>query len=211
MNREEICEAAHKELDRLNLCSGKPQDKLPRNGIYFWYEEGEIRQGEGQRVTRVATHEKPNRLHDRIKEHFGNNRVGSSFRRHLGGAIMRRSQELEPEIKEWYKRRKSPRFKDPKFCNYEDQVTYQVKLGSYRVLKVDDPNERLQLEKKLIALFSHCKHCRPSDNWIGNHAYRKQIRDSGLWNVKHVCSVNEFTLADLPRLKKLINETLRGE
>ena len=211
MNREEICETVHKELDRLKLRKEKPEYDVSQNGIYFWYEKGEIRQGGGQRVTRVGTHEKPNRLHARIKEHYGLNREGSVFRKHLGGAIMGQNREPESEIKEWYKARRSLRFNDQKFRNCETQITAQAKLGNYRVLKVDDPNERLQLEEKLIALFSHCKYCRPSENWLGNHAYRKEIRDSGLWNVDHVCSLNEFAQSHVPRLKQLVNETSRGE
>jgi len=211
MNREEICETVHKELDRLKSKSGKPKYDVAQNGIYFWYEKGEIRQGDGQRVARVGAHEKPNRLHARIKEHYGPNREGSVFRKHLGGAIMGRKREPESEIKEWYNARKSPRFNDQRFRNYEAQVPSQVKLGNYRVLKIDDQNERMQMEEKLIALFSHCKHCRPSETWLGNNAYRKEIRDSGLWNVDHVCSLNEFTQSDLSRLKQLVDETLRRE
>lgn len=212
MNREEICEAVHKELDRLKLRKEKPGYNVPKNGIYFWHEEGEIRQGDGQRITRIGTNEKPNRLHARIKEHYCLNREGSSFRKHLGGAIMRRAQEPESEINEWYKKRKkSLRFNDQKFRDYEVQVNDQAKLGGYRVLMVDDLNERLQLEEKMISLFSHCKHCRPSKNWLGNQAYRKEIRDSGLWNVDYVYSKNEFAQSDLLRLKQLVDETLIEE
>ena len=212
MNREEICETVHKELDRLPLRKGKPGYNVPKNELYFWYEEGEIHQTGGQRITRVGTHRKTNRLYARINEHFGSvPREGSVFRKHLGGALMRLNEEPEPEVEVWYRKRKgNPRFNDPKFRNYEKQVTDQAEVGSYRVLKVGDLNERLQLEEKLIALFSHCKHCRPSENWLGNYAYRKEIHDSGLWNVDHVCSLDEFTQSDLPRLKQLIDETLRG-
>jgi len=211
MNREEIYEAVYEELDRLPLRKGKPRYDVPQNGLYFWYEEGEIRERSGQRITRVGTHKKTNRLHARINEHFGSvSREGSVFRKHLGGALMRLNGEPESEVEMWYRKRKgNPRFNDPRFRNYERQVTDQAKAGSYRVLKVDDPNERLQLEEKLIALFSHCKHCRPSGNWLGNYAYRKEICDSGLWNIDHVYSLNEFTQSDLPRLKQLVDETLR--
>lgn len=211
MNREELCEIVHEELDRLKLKSEKPKTKnaVPKNGIYFWYEQGENRQTGGQRVTRVGTHGKPNRLHGRIKEHYGSNREGSIFRKHMGSALMIKNGELMFEVEEWHKqRKKSSRFNDLKFKNYECQVTNQAKFGSYRILKVTDPEEREQLEEKLIALFSLCAHCRPSNNWLGNHAYRKEIRDSGLWNVDYVCSSNEFTQSDLPRLKQLVNETL---
>lgn len=211
MNKEELCEAVHKELDRLKLRREKPGYDVPQNGIYFWYEKGEYSKGDGDRITRVGINKKPNRLHGRIKEHYGNNREGSAFRKHLGAAIMGRNQELESEINEWYRARKSFRFKDKKFLDYEMQVTDQAKQGGYRVLEIDDPNERKKLEEKLISLFSHCTHCKPSKNWLGNHAYRQKIRDSGLWNVEYVCSMNNLTQNDLFQLKKLIEETLKVE
>ncbi len=211
MNNEELCEVVHKELSRLKLKKEKPSHNVSQNGIYFWQEEGEFIKGDGYRITRIGINEKPNRLHGRIKEHYSNNREGSTFRKHLGAAIMGRDQELECEINEWYKARKSFRFYDKKFIAYEAQVTNQAKLGGYRVLKVDDQNERRQLEEKLIALLSHCKHCKPSKNWLGNHAYRQNIRDSGLWNIKYVYSMDKFALSDLFQLTRLIEITLREE
>lgn len=94
ITRAQLCEIVHKELDRLALFNTKPTQPISRNGIYFWYEVGEVRQGQGQRVTRVGTHRKPGRLHDRIKEHYGPNREGSAFRRHLGGARMIKNGEM---------------------------------------------------------------------------------------------------------------------
>jgi hypothetical protein len=209
ISREQLCEAVHKEIERLELRRGKPTSDLPKNGVYFWYEEGEIRVHERLRVTRVGINEKPSRLHERIKQHFGNNREGSAFRKHLGGSLMGRNGESASEIKEWYKARKSPRFNDPKFRYYESLVTNQAQFGCYRVLKVDDDSERMILEEKLIALFSKCNHCRPSTAWLGNWAFRREIRDSGLWNVEHTFSINEFTEEDLPRLRRLVTETLK--
>ena len=190
------------------LCKGKPTLALPRDGICFWYEEGEIREGQGLRITRVGANRAPGCLHDSVKNHYELNREGSIFRKHLGGALMARDGEAASEIKEWGKARRSERFNDQKFHQYEARVTVEVKRGTYRVLNVDNAHERRQLKEKLIAIFSHCNHCRPSKEWLGNHAYRNKIRQSGLWNVRHVCSVNEFRSGDLSRLQQLVNETL---
>lgn len=208
-SREELCETVHMEIDRLTRRRDKPGHEIPKNGIYFWYEEGEIRVSGGERITRVGTHKQPNRLHERIKEHYGLNREGSVFRKHLGGALMRRNRELESEIEEWYKARRSPRFKDSKFLKYEAYVTNEAKRGAYRALKVNDADTRLKLEERLIALFSKCNHCLPSKEWLGNHAYREEIRSSGLWNVQHTNSFNKFIQSDLPQLIELVDGTLK--
>ena len=205
--REQLCETIHQEIDRLPVFKTKSTSisTVPKDGIYFWYEDGEMRMGNrGQRVTRVGINERPGRLHGRIKEHYGQNREGSTFRKHLGGALLAKDGEPESEIKEWYRARRSARFKDSKFCKYEGLVTQQAELGSYRVLRVTSISEREELEERLIAIFSHCSHCSPSDSWLGTHAYRNEIRLSGLWNVEYVCSTNEFQNQDLLRLRKRV-------
>ncbi len=208
MKREDICKTVHRELGGLLSRKGRVGYGVPKNGLYFWYEENELGHGGKQRITRVGTHQKQDRLPARINEHFGGVREGSVFRKHLGGVLIKLNREPEPEIKAWYKRRKeNSRFIDPKFKYYEEEVTNQAKDSSYRVLKVDDSNDRLQLEEKLIALFSHCEACPPSKKWLGNYAYRKEIRASGLWNINHVHSDNEFTRSDLPRLLQLVDKT----
>lgn len=208
MKREDICKTVHGELGKLLLRQGKAGFDVPKNGLYFWYEEDELSHGGKPRITRVGTHEKQGRLPARINQHFSGVREGSVFRKHLGGALMKLNAEPEAEVKAWYKKRKEDsRFNDPEFKHYEEEVTNQAEDSSYRVLRVDDSSERLNIEEKFIALFSHCEACCPSKKWLGNYAYRKEIRDSGLWNVKHIHSVNEFTPNDLPRLRLLIDET----
>ncbi len=54
---EQLCETIHQELDRLPVFKTKPTSvsTVPKDGIYFWYEDGEVRVGnQGQRVTRVG-------------------------------------------------------------------------------------------------------------------------------------------------------------
>lgn len=210
MKRKEVCEIVHRELERLPSRKGRAGRDVPKNGLYFWYEEDELTHGGKQRVTRVGTHKKADLLQKRINQHFRGPREGSVFRKHLGGALMRAAGEPNSQVKAWYqKRTESPRFSDPKFKRLEQQVTEQARSASYRVLRIDDPEKRLKMEEMLIGLFSQCKDCRPSQSWLGNYAYRKQIRDSGLWNVNYVYSPNESVQSDLMQLKYLVDETLR--
>jgi hypothetical protein len=102
MTREEICEIVHKEIDKLKIRK-KPENDVPSNGIYFWYEEGENHQDGRQRIIYVGINESGN-LRERIKKHFRKDRDGSSFRTHIGGAIMNQSNETIYEIKVWYKK-----------------------------------------------------------------------------------------------------------
>lgn len=206
--RERLCEAVHRQLDLVVTYSAPPTDAIPTDGIYFWYEGGEVRQGRTQRITRIGTHRESHRLRERITLHCNADRDRSVFRRHVGGALMNRDGEPESEIQEWYKARRSPVFDHARFRQYEHRVNREIERGTYRVLKVNDSADRLELEEKLIALLSHCEHCHPSNTWLGNWAYRSRIRRSGLWNVRHVFSENGLQAGDLARLEQLVLGTL---
>ena len=42
------------------------------------------------------------------------------------------------------------------------------------------------LESSLIGTLAHCKACRLSNNWLGNHSPLLKIRESGLWQTQHL-------------------------
>ena len=102
-------------LDRLyalldRLCSDKMQDRalsvyngrgaFPRQGVYFFFEPGELRANPSgvHRVVRVGTHavsaKSKSTLWSRLRAHRGSvdgrgNHRGSVFRQHLEGALLR--------------------------------------------------------------------------------------------------------------------------
>jgi hypothetical protein len=68
-------------------------------------------------------------------------------------------------------------------------------------------SERKYLERNSIAFLSRLAYENPSsDSWLGLHADRCAIRNSGLWNVDHVGE--EVRLDFLPRLERKIDEML---
>jgi hypothetical protein len=86
---------------RLADCTGR--DGWPRQGVYFFLEDGENRAGGGPRVVRVGTHAmRPGdntTLWGRLRQHRGRiggripgggNHRASIFRRHVGAALIRR-------------------------------------------------------------------------------------------------------------------------
>ena len=84
----------HNVLESLPEFNQKtPKSQLPINGIYFFYEIGEtcIKANKGQkRIVRVGTHSVNGNLRQRIYSHFRGNKNSSVFRKHLGGALIRR-------------------------------------------------------------------------------------------------------------------------
>ncbi|CAN5641138.1 hypothetical protein BH09CHL1_BH09CHL1_15860 [soil metagenome] len=190
------------ELVRLPLVSdfSFAARDLPRNGIYFFYE-----QGEGERIVRVGTHKGNARLYDRIRSHYGTRRSHRAWRRtsvfryHLGAALLNRDQD--PQIAEWLDR------KGERMREVEAEATELLhSTFTFRVLSVDDLEERLALERAMIGALSATP--TMSEEWLGLYAINPAIRKSGLWNVDHIGATDSL---DFSRLSDLIEQTLELE
>ena len=72
---------------------------IPYNGIYVMFERGEYYQSY-DRVVRVGTHVSPNRLRNRIRDHYlVENKDGSIFRKNIGRAML--NHDRDPYLKIW--------------------------------------------------------------------------------------------------------------
>ena len=69
---------------------------------------------------------------------------------------------------------------------------------SFVVFQIDNKEERLFWEQKIISTISWCKEYCPSPNWLGRYSPKNKIRKSGLWLVnglyKEPLSDNEFEI-----------------
>lgn len=69
----------------------------------------------------------------------------------------------------------------------ENQVSSYIQNNlSFVVFRIDDKNERLAIESKIISTVSLCKLCRPSFEWLGLSSPKDKIRESGLWLVNEL-------------------------
>lgn len=211
MDVTEACKRIHEILEKLPKWR-EPSNNLPKNGIYFFYEEDEITpHTRKQRIVRVGTHGAGRTLKQRLGDHYNGNREGSIFRKHLGTALLRHAGASEAQIREWRKRRKkSPHWKE--FEGIEQKVS-EVLMSRFffRVIGVDSVEERKVFEEKIIATISACRVCRPSEKWLGNFAWSDKVRGSGLWNSNFVGSSARLTEKDLMRLEQLVFKTLTAQ
>ncbi len=223
----------HEKLEQLPLTRYPFRlESLPRNGIYFLYEEGETWGQRGkQRIVRVGTHTGNNRFRSRIAEHyllkeekmdFNKNRPKPSdrsiFRKNIGRALLNKNND--PYLRVWNisfierkNREQYGHLRDiQKEKNIERQITQIIRSTfTFRYIKVDDREERLELEERLISTLAKTSPKHISKNWLGLHSPIRQIRQSGLWNVKHVNSPRQIEPKHLARLEQLIQETLKTE
>lgn len=186
---------------RLSECSGR--DPWPQSGVYFFFEPGEVRSGEDRsRVVRVGTHAltatSNTKLWTRLRAHRGStggrnpgggNHRGSIFRLHVGTALINRDECWEQEAATWGHGSSASRDVRDSEVELERAVSAHIGAMEVVVVAVDDREARGQLERDAIALLSN--HSRDqidpaSPDWLGRHADRDDVRQSGLWNVNHV-------------------------
>jgi hypothetical protein len=186
--------------------------KLPRRGVYFFFEAGEVRQesGTGPRVVRVGTHAlgagARSTLKQRLSQHRGGrsgsgNHRGSIFRLLVGKALI--AAGIQDECPSWGvkgdAKNAATLLGQPLAAlkDAEEPVERAVSnyIGAMTVvcIGIDDepgPNSlRGRIERNAIALLSNRNRPSldsPSPNWLGQHSQRILVCASGLWNQNHV-------------------------
>lgn len=188
----------------LRDCDGRMP--WPTRGVYFFFEAGEFRgDGDTPRVVRVGTHAlrpSSNTLWKRLRQHRGfvagampggGNHRGSIFRLHVGSALLDSAEWPDAARRTWSHGNSAPKSTQLVEWPLEKAVSTYIGAMPFLWLEVDDPPSRLSdrgaIEAGAIALLSN--HDRPaidppSPQWLGRHADRRLVRESGLWNVDHV-------------------------
>lgn len=185
---------------------------LPSRGVYFFFEEGEVRQesGTGLRVVRVGTHAlgtgSRSTLRQRLGQHLGTrsgsgNHRGSIFRLLVGQALM--SSGRVPACRSWGLNGAASQAAtvldmEPAALRSSEGALEQAVsryIGNMQVVLTEVPDEpgphsmRGRIERNSIALLSNYVQ-EPLDTaslgWLGRNSNRQLVAGSGLWNQNHV-------------------------
>lgn len=188
---------------RLGSCAAT--SGFPRRGVYFFLDLEEPRSpGGGLRVVRVGTHAvsagSQTTLWSRLAQHRGylsgdfdggGNHRGSIFRLHVGRALIRRDSLAGPGSTTWGVGQSASPATRREEHPIEVAVSGYIRALPFLWVEVDDApsvrSVRRYVERQAIALLSATPEgmtARPS--WLGHFSDRPAIRQSGLWNVKHV-------------------------
>lgn len=209
----EHCHWLHEQLHGLPIVRFPfDESALPENGVYFFYEDGEMwgHSGQESRIVRIGSHRDGN-FRSRIADHYlsGGRKMNlhvnkpapkdrSIFRKNLGRALLANIQDPYLEIwdinfttirsRQAYGNRRNL----AKEREIEDEVTRLLReTFSFRYLKLDVGVSRMGkhgLEAALIGTVATCNFCKPSNTWLGLHSPKPKIRQSGLWLVQHLNS-----------------------
>lgn len=207
----ELCKWLHRLLEQIPLIRF-PFDlnKLPENGVYFFYEDSELwgHGGKLKRIVRVGTHRQGN-FRKRINQHYllddrkmnfdSNNPKPSDWsilRENIGRALLYRDNDKYLKIWSRSFTKIIEREKFAKNRNIRKEKNLEVVITkiirdnfSFRLLIFEDEYSRIGskgIENSLISLLASCELCVPTTNWLGNYSPDNRIRHSGLWQVQHV-------------------------
>ena len=184
-------------------------DQIPLNGIYIMFEKGE-KHGELDRITRTGSHTGFGQLRSRLDQHFLNeNKNRSIFRKNIGRCLLNRTQN--PYLERWEMDTTSRLEKDKNLhlIDKDFELFLEKKISryiqeniSFTVVKVEDKNDRLFWEGRIIASLASYPFIQPSENWLGNHSPKEKIRKYGLWQEQHLFGVplREEEFIDLQNL-----------
>jgi len=208
----EVCSRIHLALETLSL-NVDLQASIPSDGLYFFYEEGEVNGHTGRpRIVRVGNH--PRRsggLRSRLRNHYSGSKNGSVFRRYLGGAILRRSDPNHPCLQpgpgqgHWEKQ-------DAKPCEICQPIEKAVSdllrtRFRFRCVAIPERSTRNRFEEGIIAALCRCPYCKPSSSWLGHDAYSPDVRSSGLWNANFVRAGRPLKLSELEQFEDYVRLT----
>ena len=194
----------------LALCNGRM--RWPEKGVYFFFEKGEHRSdsSSGLRIVRVGMHAltatSKTTLWKRLSQHRGNangqrgNHRGSIFRLLVGKALQTRDSET---ISSWGISESASAAATKLGVHHEHLKAQEMEaeravsraIGEMPFIWLginDSPGPdslRGYVERNAIALLSNAGRTPldpPSKSWLGQYCDRKKVRESGLWNNRHI-------------------------
>jgi len=205
----------HKLFDNLSRFSypfEKDLFKIPSNGIYIKFEEGEKIEGM-DRIVRIGTDTGNNQLHSRLFQHFENkNQRRSIFRKNIGRCFLNKENNKYLEYWELDITSKVDKEKNLKYIDFDFEQLIEQKISNYIqdnfsfcVFQVDNKEDRLFWESKIIATIAQSG-IQPTPNWLGNYSPKSKIKQYGLWQIQQLMNP-PLTLNEFEKLKNIIVNT----
>lgn len=191
-----------------------------KRGVYFFFEINQQRSdsGQGLRVTRIGTHaltdNSQTTLWNRLSQHKGTvksgggNHRGSIFRLLVGTALI---QDKNLNFSTWGIGNNAS--KETKFNELQLEQVVSQTIGNmpFLYLAINDESSpgslRGYIEKNSIALLSNYNKDILDDasiSWLGHKCDREKVRNSGLWNQRHVDDSYDSNFLDT--FEKLVTE-----
>lgn len=205
----------HNLIDNLSRFSYPFEEdliKIPTNGIYINFEEGEKIEGV-DRIVRIGTDTGNNQLHSRLFQHFENeNQRRSIFRKNIGRCFLNKENNTYLKYWELPLTSKAEKEKNLKYIDFDFEQKIEQRISSFIqgnfsfcVFQIDNKEDRLFWESKIIATIAQSG-IRPTSNWLGNYSPKSKIKQYGLWQIQQLMNP-PLTLNEFEKLKDIIINT----
>lgn len=215
MHRKISAKEIHNLFMKLPAYKWEEVSSIPfDNGIYIMYDNDEHFDG-SRRIVRIGTHglyKNNNGLKKRLKKHYnsshkmgkpGGSKSSSILRKKIGEALLKNDPKFQ---KEWLSDHTEDREKK---THIENEVSeYLQKHLTIKVLKVDDYEDRKNLESKLIATLNKDREFTSSisSEWLGKDTGEKPIICSGLW-LSNELKQDPLSYEDWEKLGDIVKES----
>jgi hypothetical protein len=225
------CQWLHMQLKKLPLIR-YPFDlaRLPDDGIYFFYEKGEVwgHGGAMPRIVRIGAHRSGN-FRSRIKEHFvlDNGKLvfnskhsapkdRSIFRKNIGRALLKRQESDYLNVWEIDFIQKKNRQHKSRLRTVEIERRIERRISSilrkefcFRYIAVENEMGGSGLESRLIGTVARCENCQSSPKWLGLYSPEDRIKSGKMWLVQHLKSEG-ISYKDKLRLRMFIDKQVKN-
>lgn len=191
-NTDDKCLALHRIFNETKRYDWNQIDNIPfESGIYIMFQKGE-KYRDMDRIVRVGTHRVDNRLKQRLRDHYIKmNADGSILRKNIGRALLHQRKDPYEFIWELDTSKKEIKEQNRELIkiDYEQKIELEVSEYlceniSFTCFPVETQEERLSLEKAIISTLSKGLEFKCSQQWLGLNSPKKEIVNSGLWNVQ---------------------------
>ncbi|MCF8223728.1 MAG: hypothetical protein K9J25_11315 [Bacteroidales bacterium] len=168
-------------------------EQIPENGIYIIFEKGE-KYKQWDRIVRVGTHTGQNQLRSRLKQHFiKENKNRSIFRKNIGRCLLNNVNNDYLIIWELDTTSRVNKQKYGHLINrtFEQKIEKEISRYiqrnlSFTVFEVENKEERLILESRIISTLASFPGIHSSEKWLGQYSTKEKIRKYGLWQVNEL-------------------------
>jgi hypothetical protein len=181
------------------------ENKMPKNGIYIIFENGE-KYGDLDRIVRIGTHTGEKQLRSRLNQHFiKENKNRSIFRKNIGRCLLNKDKSSYLPLWDLDTTSKVDKEKNLKLLNLEFEIQIEKRISEYIqtnlsfcVFQIETKVQRLFWESKIISTLAKSNELKPSKEWLGNYSTKDKIKTIGLWQVNELfneaMTENEFEI-----------------
>lgn len=189
-------------------------DLLPRDGLCITFENGQkIFSNKFDRVVHIGFHYSNGNNRNRIGQFFLTTGRDATLKRHIGAALIKKTDSDNSFLKLWKKHPSKRDGKDDVYFKKESQYNEMVHEYIYNNMSFSaipysnsDKRERKVLKDKILYTLAMYNKNNNLDSWLGEYSDNSNVKNYGLWAEDYLKLGEFMTEADFVLLENLIQD-----